>query len=57
MTPQDVLSQITYSDGIVTSKSSGKSYKLEDFVSEISKKLGWTKKQIKEREEYYIWKY
>lgn len=54
MTPQDVLSQITYSDGIVTSKSSGKSYKLEDFVSEISKKLGWTKKQIKEFESNFV---
>ena len=54
MTPQDVLSQITYSNGIVTSKSSGKSYKLEDFVSEISKKLGWTKKQIKEFESNFV---
>ena len=54
MTPQDVLSQITYSDGIVTSKSSGKSYKLEDFVSEISKRLGWTKKQIKEFESNFV---
>ena len=54
MTPQDVLSQITYSNGTVTSKSSGKSYKLEDFVSEISKKLGWTKKQIKEFESNFV---
>lgn len=54
MTPQDVLSQITYSNGIVTSKSSGKSYKIEDFVSEISKKLGWTKKQIKEFESNFV---
>lgn len=54
MTPQDVLSQITYSNGIVTSKSSGKSYKLEDFVGEISKKLGWTKKQAKEFESNFV---
>lgn len=54
MTPQDVLSQITYSNGVVTSKSSGKSYKLEDFVSEISKKTGWTKKQIKEFESNFV---
>lgn len=54
MTPQDVLSQITYSNGIVTSKSSGNSYKIEDFVSEISKKLGWTKKQIKEFESNFV---
>lgn len=54
MTPQDVLSQITYSNGIVTSKSSGKSYRFEDFVSEISKKLGWTKKQIKEFESNFV---
>ena len=54
MTPQDVLSQITYSNGIVTSKSSGKSYRFEDFVGEISKKLGWTKKQIKEFESNFV---
>ena len=54
MTPQDVLSQITYSNGIITSKSSGKSYKVEDFTKEISKRLGWTKKQIKEFESNFV---
>lgn len=54
MTPQDVLSQITFSNGVIISKSSGKSYKLEDFIKEISKRLGWTKKQIKEFESNFI---
>lgn len=54
MTPQDVLLQITFSDGKIISKSSGKAYEVDDFIKEISKRLGWTKKQIKEFESNFI---
>lgn len=54
MTPNDVLSQITVHNGIVTSKSSGKQYEVKDFIEQISKKLGWTKKQIREFESHFI---
>ena len=54
MTPQDVLLQIELKDGKIISKSSGKAYEVDDFIKEISKRLGWTKKQIKEFESNFI---
>lgn len=53
MTVAEVINQIEYSNGIVTSKSSGVKYKLEDFITQISTKLKWTKKQTKELENYF----
>lgn len=54
MTVQDVLNQITAHDGIVTSKSTGKTYKVEDFINQICDKCGFTKKQRKELESYFV---
>lgn len=54
MTPNDVLSQITVHNGIVTSKSSGKQYEVKDFIKQISEKLSWSKKQIREFESHFI---
>ena len=54
MTPQDVMAQITLKDGKIVSNSSGKAYEIEDFIKEISKKLGWTKKQIREFESNFV---
>lgn len=54
MTPQDVMLQITLKDGKIVSKSSGKAYEIDDFIKEISKRLGWTKKQIKEFESNFV---
>lgn len=54
MTPKEVLSQITAHDGNITSKATGKVYKVEDFIAQISTKLGWTKKQIREFESYFV---
>lgn len=50
MTPQDVMAQIKLENGKIISKSSGKAYEIEEFTKEISKKLGWSKKQIREFE-------
>lgn len=54
MTVQDVLNQITVHDGIVTSKSTGKTYKVEDFINQICDKLGFSKKQRKELESHFV---
>lgn len=54
MTPDDVLKQITASNGKIISKSSGKVYEVEDFIKQISTKLNWTKKQIKEFESHFV---
>lgn len=54
MTVQDVLSQITVENGIVTSKSTGKKYKLDVFVNEIAAKLKWTKREKAELEKHFI---
>lgn len=54
MTVQDVLSQITFNDGIITSKSTGKKYTVQDFCNQIAQKLGWTKKQKAELESNFI---
>lgn len=54
MTPQDVLAQVVLKDGKIISKSSGKAYEIEDFINEISKRLGWSKKQIKEFESNFV---
>lgn len=53
MTVKDVLSQITAKDGKIISKSTGIEYEVDDFISQISKKLGWNKKQIKEFESHF----
>ena len=54
MTVQDVLNQITVHNGIVTSKSTGKTYKVEDFINQICDKLGFSKKQRKELESHFV---
>ena len=54
MTVQDVLNQVTVHNGIVTSKSTGKTYKVEDFINQICDKLGFSKKQRKELESYFV---
>lgn len=54
MTPNDVLSQITVHNGIITSKSSGKQYEVKDFIKQISERLNWSKKQIREFESHFI---
>ena len=54
MTVQDVLNQITVHDGIVVSKSTGKTYKVEDFINQICDKLGFSKKQRKELESHFV---
>lgn len=53
MTVQDVLNQITAKDGKIISKSTGKVYEVDDFIQQISKKLGWSKKQIREFENHF----
>lgn len=54
MTVQDVLNQITAHNGMVTSKSTGKTYKVEDFINQICDKCGFTKKQRKELESHFV---
>ena len=54
MTVQDVLNQVTVHNGIVTSKSTGKTYKVEDFINQICDKLGFSKKQRKELESHFV---
>lgn len=53
MKVQEVLAQIDYIDGKIKSKSTGNIYEVKDFISQISKKLGWTKKEQKEFESYF----
>ena len=54
MNVQDVLSQITVSKGIVTSKSTGKTYSVKEFIEQISSKLKWTQKQKRELESHFV---
>lgn len=54
MNVQDVLNQITFNNGVVVSKSTGKEYQVKDFITQISQKCGFTKKQCKELESYFI---
>lgn len=54
MTPNEVLKQITAKNGKIISKTSGKEYEVSDFITQISTKLGWTKKQIKEFESHFV---
>lgn len=54
MTVQDVLKQITVHEGVVTSKSTGAKYSVEDFINQISSKLKFTKAQRKELESYLV---
>ena len=54
MTVQDVLNQITAHNGMVTSKSTGITYKVEDFINQICDKCKFTKKQRKELESHFI---
>lgn len=53
MTVQEVLSQITVHNGIVTSKTSGKTYTVDDFINQICERLKFTKKQRKELESHF----
>lgn len=54
MTVNDVLAQITVHNGIVTSKSTGKEYTVDDFIEQICTKLKFTKKQRKELESHFV---
>ena len=54
MTVQDFLKQITVHEGVVTSKSTGAKYSVEDFINQISSKLKFTKAQRKELESYLV---
>lgn len=54
MTVKEVLNQIEYKDGLIISKTSGKAYTVEDFTSQISQKLKWTKKERTEFEKHFI---
>ena len=42
MKPIDVLKQVRLENGKIVSLSSNKIYEKEDFVKQISQKLGWT---------------
>lgn len=50
----NVLSQITACNGVVTSKSSGKQYSVPDFIKQISTRMGFTKSERKELESYFV---
>lgn len=54
MTVNDILSQITVHDGIVTSKSTGRQYSVNDFIEQICNKCKFTKKQRKELESHFV---
>ena len=54
MTVQDVLSQVSLVNGKIISKSTKKEYEVNDFIEQISKKCGFTKKQKNELESYFI---
>lgn len=54
MTVNEVLSQITASNGKITSKSTGKVYEVKDFIEQISTKLKWSQKQRKELESHFV---
>ena len=54
MTVKDVINQVYFKDGFVTSKSTGIKYSVDDFINQISQKLGFTKKQRTELESYFI---
>ena len=54
MTVKDVIKQVDFKDGFVTSRSTGIKYSVDDFVNQISQKLGFTKKQRAELESYFI---
>lgn len=54
MTVQEILSQITFDKGIVTSNTSGLQYDYKVFVDMVCDRFKWTKKQRKELESYFI---
>lgn len=54
MTVKEIISQIDYDGEYITSKTSGKKYEVDKFISQISKSLKLTKKEIKELENYFI---
>ncbi len=49
-----VISQITYENGIVTSKTTGRQYTVADFLDTLFKKEKFTKQQKEELREYFI---
>lgn len=54
MKPSEVLKRITATNGTITSKDTGKTYTVEEFIKIISDKMNWSKKEIKEFESYFI---
>lgn len=54
MTVNDILSQIEIVDGKVRSKTSGKVYEIQEFLSSIESKCKLSKKDLKELETYFI---
>ena len=54
MKPSEVLKRITATNGTITSKDTGKTYAVGDFIKIISDKMNWSKKDIKEFESYFV---
>lgn len=54
MKPSEVLKRITATNGTITSKDTGKTYTVEEFIKIISDKMNWSKKEIKEFESYFV---
>ena len=54
MKPSEVLKRITATNGTITSKDTGKTYAVGDFIKIISDKMNWSKKEIKEFESYFV---
>lgn len=53
MTVKDIISQIEYKDGVVISKTSGKSYDVKVFIDTISDRLKLSARAKKELEGYF----
>lgn len=54
MKPSEVLKRITATNGTITSKDTGKTYTVDEFIKIISDKMNWSKKEIKEFESYFV---
>lgn len=50
----NIIQQIKFENDKITSLTSGKEYKVSDFVEQISKKLKLTKTEIKELESHFV---
>lgn len=50
----NIMSQIIIKDGRLISKSSGKIYEIDEFITSVSKRMSLTKKEKNELESYFI---